>query len=42
VAANRMDLGDERDVSARVVSLDGCAHTGATGADDEDVVLGFH
>jgi hypothetical protein len=42
VAANWVDLGDERNVRTRVVSLDGCAHTGATGADDEDVVLGFH
>jgi hypothetical protein len=37
-----MDLGDEGDVRACVVSLDGGAHAGATGTDDEDVVLGFH
>jgi len=42
VAAHGMDLRDQRDVGARVMSLDGCAHAGATGADDEDVVLGFH
>jgi hypothetical protein len=37
-----MDLGDERDVGARVEGLDGRAHAGATGTDDEDVVLRFH
>jgi hypothetical protein len=37
-----MDLGDESDVSARVVGLDSGAHAGTAGADDEDVVLGFH
>ena len=42
VAPGRMDLGDDGDVDARVECLDGGAHTGATGADDEDVVLRFH
>ena len=42
VAADRVDLRDERDVGARVVGLDRRAHAGAAGADDEDVVLRFH
>jgi hypothetical protein len=42
VAADGMDLGDERDVGALVVSLDSRAHAGTTGTDDEHVVLGFH
>ena len=42
MAANGMDLGDQRDIRSRVVSLDGGAHAGATGTDDENVVLGFH
>ena len=42
VAADRMDLRDERDVRARVVCLDGGAHAGAAGADDQHVVLRFH
>jgi hypothetical protein len=37
-----MDLRDEGDVGARVESLDGRAHAGAAGTDDEDVVLRFH
>src|SRR5207253_7909350 len=42
VAPDRVDLREESDVGARVVRLDGCAHAGAAGADDEDVVLRFH
>jgi hypothetical protein len=42
MAADGMDLRDDRDVRAGVVSLDGGAHAGTTGTDDEDVVLGFH
>jgi hypothetical protein len=38
MAAGRMQLGDQGDVGARVVRLDGGAHTGATGAYDEHVV----
>jgi hypothetical protein len=37
-----MDLGDQRDVGAGVVGLDGGAHARATGTDHEDVVLRFH
>jgi hypothetical protein len=37
-----MDLGDHRDVGARVERLDRGAHPCAAGADDEDVVLAFH
>ena len=42
VAANGMDLGEQRDVGARIVRLDGRAHARAAGTDDEDVVLGLH
>ena len=42
VAANRMDLREERDVRARVMGLDGRAHARAAGPDDEHVVYGFH
>src|SRR5262249_45754424 len=42
VAADGVDLREERDVGACVEGLDGCAHACATGADDEDVVLRFH
>ena len=42
VAADGMDLRDERDVGARVVRLDGRAHARAAGPDNEHVVLGFH
>jgi hypothetical protein len=42
VAAHRMDLRDQRDVGACVECLDGGAHPGAAGADDEDVVLRLH
>ena len=37
-----MNLGNQGDVRARVVSLDGHAHAGTAGTDDEHVVLGFH
>jgi hypothetical protein len=37
-----MNLGDQRDVGARVMRLDSGAHACAAGTDDEDVVLGFH
>ena len=42
VAANRVDLGDERDVGAGVECLDRGAHARAAGADDEHVVLRVH
>jgi hypothetical protein len=42
MASRRVDLRDDRDVRAGVERLDGCAHAGTTGADDEDVVLSFH
>src|SRR6185503_1803887 len=42
VAANGMDLGDERHVRPLVVGLDSRAHAGTAGTDDEDVVLRFH
>jgi len=42
VAADGMDLGKKCDVSPRVMGFDRGAHTGTAGADDEDVVLGFH
>ena len=37
-----MDLGEQRDVGARIVRLDGRAHSCAAGTDDEDIVLGLH
>ncbi len=42
VAANRMDLGEKRDVGALVERLDGRAHPGATGPDDKHVMLRQH
>ena len=42
VTADGMDLREQRDVGARIVRLDGRAHTRAAGADDEDIVLGLH
>ena len=42
VAARRVELRDHGDVRARVVRLDRGAHTGAAGADDQDVVLRDH
>jgi hypothetical protein len=42
VAASRMELGDDRHVGARIVRLDGRAHSRAAGTDDEDIVLGLH
>ena len=42
VAADRMDLREERDVGAEIVCLDRGAHPGAPGADNQDVVCGFH
>ena len=38
MAPRRVQLRDHADVRAPVVRLDGCAHAGAPGADDEDVV----
>jgi hypothetical protein len=38
MAADGMDLRDERDVGAPVVRLDGGPHAGAAGADHEHVV----
>jgi hypothetical protein len=37
-----MDLREQRDIGARIVRLDGRAHSCAAGADDEDIVLGLH
>jgi hypothetical protein len=37
-----MDLGEKGNVSARLMRLDRGAHPRETGADDQDVVLGFH
>jgi hypothetical protein len=37
-----MDLRDERNVRARIVRLDGRAHSRAAGSDNEHVVLRFH
>ena len=42
VAAGRVELRDHADVGACVVGLDGRAHAGAAGADDQDVVRRFH
>ena len=42
VAADRVDLREERDIGALVESLDRGAHSGAAGTDDQDVVSGFH
>ena len=42
VAADGMDLGEERHVGAGVERLDGRAHARAAGADYKDVVLGLH
>ena len=42
VAARRMQLRDDGNVCAGVVSLDSRPHAGETGPDDEDVVLRFH
>ena len=42
VAPGRVQLRDHRDLRASIVSLDGCAHAGAPGADDEDVVGRLH
>ena len=38
----RVELRDDADVGACVVSLDRRAHSGTAGADDEDVVRSFH
>jgi hypothetical protein len=37
-----VQLGNDADVRARVVRLDGRAHPGAACADDQDVVRGLH
>jgi hypothetical protein len=42
VAANWVDLGEERDVGACVEGLDRRTHSRAAGADDQHVVLGVH
>ena len=42
MAAGRVELRDHADVRACVVGLDGRAHAGAAGADDQDVVRCFH
>ena len=42
VAANRVDLGDHRDVRAGVESLDRRAHPRAAGTHDDDIVNGVH
>jgi hypothetical protein len=42
MAADGMDLRDQRHVRPRVVGLDSGAHTGTAGADDQDIVLGLH
>src|SRR5262249_34163901 len=42
VAANRMDLGDQRNVGASIVRLDCRAHPCATGTYDQHIVLGLH
>jgi len=42
MAANGMDLREQRDVGARIVRLNGCAHARAARTDDEDVVLRLH
>ncbi len=42
VAANRVDLGDHRDVRAGVESLDRRAHSRAAGTHDDDIVNGVH
>jgi hypothetical protein len=42
VAADRVDLGEKRDVGALVERLDGRAHPGAAGPDDKHVMLRQH
>ena len=42
VAADRVDLGEKRDVRALVERLDGRAHPGAAGPDDKHVMLRQH
>ncbi len=42
MAAGRVQLRDHAHLRTGVVRLDGSAHAGATGADDQDVVLGLH
>ena len=42
MAANRVDLGEHRDVRAGVESLDRRAHARAAGPDDDDVVNRVH
>ena len=42
MAARRVDLREQRDIGAGIERLDRCAHTGTTGADDENVVRRFH
>ena len=42
VAADRVDLGEKRDVGALVERLDGRAHPGETGPDDKHVMLRQH
>ncbi len=42
VTPSRVELRDEGDVGAGVECLDRRPHSGAAGADDEDVVLRFH
>ena len=42
MAPGRVELRDDADVGACVVSLDRRAHPGTAGADDEDVVRCFH
>jgi hypothetical protein len=39
VAAHRVHLGDDRDVYAFGLRSETCAHTGETGANDQDIVL---
>jgi hypothetical protein len=42
MAADGMDLGDQRDVGAGLVRLDRGAHARQSSADHENVVLGLH
>ncbi len=42
VTPRGVQLRDDANVRARVKGLDGGAHTGAAGSDDDDVVLGLH
>ena len=42
MAARGVQFRDHPDVRACIMGFDGCAHTGAAGADDQDVVGCFH